>query len=53
MMLVNMCNLGFEHCKACNVYDGIGGDWHLKYMLELGVFDVNKILKTASWYRNM
>jgi len=39
---VNMRNLQFQHAETFNFYDESEGDWHLKYVLDLRTFAVNK-----------
>jgi len=40
---VNMCKLEFYHIKTFNFYDESEGDKHLKYVLDLRPFVVNKL----------
>ena len=40
---VNMRNLQFQHAETFNFYDESEGDWHLKYVLDLRPFVVNKL----------
>jgi len=38
-----MRNLQFQHAETFNFYDESEGDWHLKYVLDLRPFVVNKL----------